>query len=159
MGATERLGREIKLGAMIETPAAVFIADRLARESDFLCIGSNDLVQYVLASDRGNERVSYLQQPLHPAILASLKIVLAAAQEAGKPLTMCGEMAAEPVCAFALLGLGVRRFSLSPAALPQLKVTLRQLSVCEAEQFIAQALTLDTAGAIEACAKTYLDRS
>lgn len=69
---------------------------------------------------------------------------------------MCGEMAAQPVCAFALLGLGIRRFSLSPAALPQLKSTLRRLSVRDAEQFMAQALTLDTAHAIEACAQTYL---
>lgn len=159
LGATDRLGRQLELGAMIETPAAVFIADRLARESDFLSIGSNDLVQYLLASDRGNERVSHLQQPLHPAVLASLNLVVMAVREARKPLTMCGEMAAQPVCAFALLGLGIRRFSLSPAALPQLKATLRQLAVRDAEQFIAQALTLDTARAIEACAETYLDRA
>ena len=156
LGADDRLRRRLELGAMIEMPAAVFIADRLARESDFLSIGSNDLVQYVLASDRGNERVSYLQQPLHPAVLASLNLVVRAAQETKKPLTMCGEMAAQPVCAFALLGLGIRRFSLSPAALPQLKSTLRRLSVRDAEQFMAQALTLDTAHAIEACAQTYL---
>ncbi|MGQ9896915.1 MAG: phosphoenolpyruvate--protein phosphotransferase [Acidobacteriota bacterium] len=158
LGAAEQLGKQLELGAMIEIPAAVFIADRLARESDFLSIGSNDLVQYMLAGDRGNERVSYLQQPLHPAILAGLNFVVRAAQEAGKPLTMCGEMATQPVCAFALLGLGIRHFSLSPTALPQLKSTLRRLSVRDAEQFIAQALNLDTAHDIEACAQTYLNR-
>ncbi|MFQ3581106.1 MAG: phosphoenolpyruvate--protein phosphotransferase [Chloracidobacterium sp.] len=149
--------KHIELGAMIETPAAVFIADRLARESDFLSIGSNDLVQYLLASDRGNERVSYLQQSLHPAVLASLKVIVAAAGAANKPLTMCGEMAAQPACAFALLGLGIRRFSLSPAALPGFKSTLRRLSARDAEQFVARALTLDTARAVEACAETYLN--
>ncbi|MCS7078616.1 MAG: phosphoenolpyruvate--protein phosphotransferase [Chloracidobacterium sp.] len=146
----------IELGAMIETPAAVLIADRLARESDFLSIGSNDLVQYLLAADRGNERVGYLQQPLHPAVLSSLNIVVAAARAANKSLTMCGEMAAQPLCALALLGLGIRRFSLSPAALPGFKTTLRRLSIRDAERFIAQALTLDTAQEIEACATTYL---
>lgn len=156
VGASGAARKRVALGAMIETPAAVFIADRLARESDFLSIGSNDLVQYLLAGDRGNERVGYLQQPLHPAVLSSLRLVVAAARAANKSLTMCGEMAAQPACALALLGLGVRRFSLSPAALPGFKATLRRLSAQDAERFIAHALTLDTAGEVEACAKTYL---
>ncbi|OYT72874.1 MAG: phosphoenolpyruvate--protein phosphotransferase [Chloracidobacterium sp. CP2_5A] len=158
LAVTGAAAQRIELGAMIEVPAAVFIADRLARESDFLSIGSNDLVQYLLACDRGNERVSYLQQPLHPAVLSSLRVIVAAARAANKPLTMCGEMAAQPACAFALLGLGIRRFSLSPAALPSLKRALRKLSAKDAEKFVAQALTLDTACAVEACAETYLER-
>ncbi len=159
LGLTGAAAKRVELGAMIEVPAAVLIADRLARESDFLSIGSNDLVQYLLASDRGNERVSYLQQPLHPAVLASFSLIVAAARAANKSLTMCGEMAAQPACAFALLGLGIRRFSLSPAALPSLKSALRNLRVKDAERFVAQALTLDTARAVEACAATYLDQS
>ncbi len=156
VGVSGTVRQQIELGVMIETPAAVLIAERLARESDFLSIGSNDLVQYLLASDRGNERVSALQQPLHPAILASLRLVVTAARSAHKVLTMCGEMAAQPACALALLGLGLRRFSLSPAALPGFKATLRRLSVREAEQFIDQALGLDTAGEVAARAEAYL---
>jgi phosphoenolpyruvate-protein phosphotransferase (PTS system enzyme I) len=140
---------EVPLGVMIEVPAAALIADRLLQEVDFLSIGTNDLIQYTLAIDRGNEAVSYLYQPLHPAILVLLRCVATAAQRVGARLAVCGEMAADPVGAVALLGLGMTEFSMNPAAIPAIKQVVRSVSLRAARAIVDDALTQGTAAEVE----------
>jgi phosphoenolpyruvate-protein phosphotransferase (PTS system enzyme I) len=149
----ERQGLEFRrdppLGVMIEVPSAALIADLLAREVDFLSIGTNDLIQYSLAVDRNNEHVSYLYQPGHPAILRMLRTVIEAAREADVELSLCGEMAADPRYAALLVGLGLRRFSVTPQAVPALKTRLRELSVPWLEQLAGRCLEACTGPEVE----------
>jgi len=137
------------LGAMIETPAAAAIADILAREVDFFSIGTNDLIQYSLAIDRGNPSVAYLYRPLHPAMLRLIKGVIDAARSAGKQVSLCGEMAADPLCAALLVGMGIHQLSMKPPAIPAVKHLLRSLSLAEARQMAREALTLSSSREIE----------
>ena len=111
---------------MIEVPAAAIIADILAREVDFFSIGTNDLIQYSLAVDRNNEHVASLYQPLHPAILRMLRFVIDSGRAAGIEVSLCGEMAADPRYALLLVGLGLRRLSMSPRQIPEVKTWLRE---------------------------------
>jgi phosphotransferase system enzyme I (PtsI) len=130
---------------MVEVPAAAIAADVLAREVDFFSIGTNDLIQYTMACDRTNEKVAYLYQPLHPAILRLIKRVIEAAHEAGKWVGMCGEMAGEPVAIPILLGLGLDEFSMNAVAIPEAKAIVRSLSLAEAKGIAANALSLASA--------------
>ena len=132
----------MSIGIMIETPAAVMIAHLLAREVDFFSIGTNDLIQYTLAVDRGNEFVAYLYDPLHPAILRALKAVCDAGVEAGIPVCICGEMAGEPLYAMALAGLGLHELSMNPACIPRVKRVLRQVSKADGERLVTKLLAL-----------------
>jgi phosphoenolpyruvate-protein phosphotransferase (PTS system enzyme I) len=131
------------LGAMIEIPAAALTADSLAQVSDFFAIGSNDLTQYTLAIDRGDEQVAELYNPLHPAVLRLLQFTTGAALRARIPVSLCGEMAGEPAYTALLIGLGLRDFSMSPARLPLVKAEIRQLDLARAnalaEQIMAQS--------------------
>ncbi|HEU4402274.1 MAG TPA: putative PEP-binding protein, partial [Candidatus Polarisedimenticolia bacterium] len=136
-------------GVMIETPSAAIIADILARESDFFSIGTNDLIQYALAIDRGNESVSYLYEPFHPAILGLIRGVAEAAARLGRRVSVCGEMAANPLSAVMLVGLGITELSMTPASIPGVKQILRSVSVAEARAIVEEALRLDTAAEIE----------
>jgi len=140
---------EVPLGVMIEVPAAALIVDRLAREADFLSLGTNDLIQYTLAVDRGSEAVSYLYQPLHPAILHLVRRVADEASRRGLRLSVCGEMAGDPVAAVALIGLGVTELSMTPAAIPAVKQVIRGVTLREARAMMVEALRLDTAGEVE----------
>lgn len=117
----------VPIGAMIEVPAAALTADRLARDADFLSVGTNDLIQYTLAIDRTDERMSGHYEPREPAVLRLLRMVAVAGRRAGRDLSVCGEMAADPLLVALLVGLGFRAFSMTPAALPVVKRSLRAI--------------------------------
>ncbi|HET7790593.1 MAG TPA: putative PEP-binding protein, partial [Gemmatimonadales bacterium] len=135
----------VPVGVMIETPAAAVLADRFAEISDFLSVGSNDLTQYTLAVDRGNARLADRFTPHDPSVLRLLKLVANAARAAGKPASVCGEMASEPISAFLLLGLGYETLSVAPPAIPAVKWVLRQVSRAQAESAASAALASRTA--------------
>ncbi len=136
--------RELPVGVMIETPAAVMLADRLAAESDFLSVGTNDLTQYTLVVDRGNARLADHFRSLHPAMVRMLHEVLQRAQRAGRQPSVCGEMASEPLSAFLLLGLGYRVLSTAPPRLPLIRWLIRQVERAGAERAARAALEADT---------------
>jgi phosphoenolpyruvate-protein phosphotransferase (PTS system enzyme I) len=140
---------KINLGAMIEVPSAAVVADSLALECDFFSIGSNDLIQYTLAVDRGNEKVAYLYEPLHPAILRLLQSTVKAAEKAGIPVTVCGEIAADPMMAIILLGMGVRELSMSAVSVPQVKRLVRGIRHSEARILAEETLTQHTISGVK----------
>ena len=149
---------DCRLGIMIEVPSAALIADVLAREVDFFSIGTNDLIQYALAVDRNNEHVSYLYRPLHPAILRMLRFVIDSAAQAGIEVSMCGEMAGDRHYAPLLLGMGLRRLSISPRSIPDVKTQIRQISLGELEGVVGKCLNLSNADEVEQCLEGYLER-
>ncbi len=134
----------MKIGVMIEIPSAVIVADQLAKEVDFFSVGTNDLIQYSLAIDRTNEHLSHLYQPLNPAILRSLKMIVTAAHSAGIEACICGEMAGDPLYLPLLLGLGFDELSMSPPSIPRVKQILRRCSLTEAVELTGKALTFAT---------------
>ncbi len=131
-----KFNEDIPLGIMIELPSAVMIADILAKEVDFFSIGTNDLIQYSLGIDRTNKYVSHLYQPLHPAIIRSLKQVVSAAHKNNIKVSVCGEMAVEPFCLPVLLGLKIDSLSVSPQVIPMVKRILRKLTVKECVEIL-----------------------
>jgi phosphoenolpyruvate-protein phosphotransferase (PTS system enzyme I) len=139
----------VRIGAMIEVPSAVFIADKLAREVDFFSLGTNDLVQYLLAVDRGNEEVADWFRSLHPAVLQSIKRTLEAAQGAGIPASVCGEMAATPVYTVVLLGLGATDFSMTSSSIPRVRRVLSEIAAADARAISAECLDCATADEVE----------
>lgn len=141
--------RELQIGIMIEVPSAAMIADLLATESDFFAIGTNDLIQYSLAIDRSNENVSHLYEPFHPALLRLIKFVIQSGKKAGIPVSMCGEMASDPLYAVALVGLGLEIFSMNPSAIPVVKNVIRSLRYKECRRIADIALQKKTAQEIE----------
>ena len=147
---------DIKVGIMIEVPAAAVIAPILAKYVDFFSIGTNDLCQYTLAVDRMNEAIGNLYQPLHPGVLRLIKGVIDASHEQGKFTGMCGELAGDPVATMILLGLGLDEFSMTASSIPLIKNILRSVSKAECEAVANHALTLDTAEEITAYAKSVL---
>jgi phosphocarrier protein FPr len=130
----------LEVGVMIEVPSAALIADRLAREADFFSIGTNDLTQYVIAAERGNERVAALADPLHPAVLALIGTTASAAAAAGRWTGVCGELAADPLAAPLLVGLGVRELSMSAPAIPHVKRAIRGTDLASARELAERAL-------------------
>jgi phosphotransferase system enzyme I (PtsI) len=140
---------ELPIGIMIEVPSAAIIADILAAEADFFAIGTNDLIQYSLAIDRSNENVSYLYEPLHPALLRLLKFIIEAGHKAGIPVSLCGEMAADPLFAVVLLGLGLEVFSMNPSSIPVIKNIVRSVRYKDCKRIAEVALTKKTAQEIE----------
>jgi len=135
----------VPIGVMVETPAAAVMADRLAEVSDFLSVGSNDLTQYTLVVDRGNARLADRFNPHDPSVLRLLKLVAEAARAAGKPASVCGEMASEPLSAFLLLGLGYDTLSVAPPALPLIKWLIRQVTTAQARSAADAALAARSA--------------
>jgi phosphotransferase system enzyme I (PtsI) len=137
--------REISIGAMIEIPSASVTSDLLAREVDFFSIGTNDLIQYALAVDRINEHVSYLYEPLHPAILRMVRMVVQSAHQAGIPIAICGEMAADPLHVLILLGMGLEEFSMNPSSIPKVKKILRMVRYEEIKGLVEKLFRFSTA--------------
>ena len=152
----KEFNKDIKVGIMIEVPAAAVISPILAKYVDFFSIGTNDLCQYTLAVDRMNEAIGSLYQPLHPGVLRLIKHVIDASHEQGKFTGMCGELASDPVATMILLGLGLDEFSMTASSIPLIKNILRSVSKAECEEVANKALTMDTAEEITAYAKSVL---
>ena len=152
----KEFNKDIKVGIMIEVPAAAVISPILAKYVDFFSIGTNDLCQYTLAVDRMNESIGSLYQPLHPGVLRLIKHVIDASHEQGKFTGMCGELASDPVATMILLGLGLDEFSMTASSIPLIKNILRSVSKAECEEVANKALTMDTAEEITAYAKSVL---
>ncbi len=146
----------IKVGIMIEVPAAAVISPILVKYVDFFSIGTNDLCQYTLAVDRMNENIGYLYQPLHPAVLRLIKTVIDASHAQGKFTGMCGEMGGDPMATMILLGLGLDEFSMTASSIPLIKNIVRSVSKAECEGIAAKALEMDTAEEITDYAKSLL---
>jgi phosphotransferase system enzyme I (PtsI) len=134
---------KLEVGIMVEIPSAAVTADLLAKEVDFFSIGTNDLIQYTLAVDRMNEHISYLYEPLHPAVLRLIKNVIDASHKAGKWTGMCGEMAGDTSATAILLGMGLDEFSMSAPSIPQVKKIIRSLTYEEAQHIAQKALSMD----------------
>ena len=139
----------LQVGVMIEVPSAAFTADLLAAESDFLTIGTNDLIQCCLAVDRTDERVSHLYEPLHPAILRLIRHIRRAAAKGKVPLSVCGEMASDPAVLALLVGMGLVQFSMTPAAIPVARRVIQEMDARELRGIAARALKLESAPEIE----------
>jgi phosphocarrier protein FPr len=148
----EREGRpyrkNMRMGVMIEVPAAVAVADRLAREASFFSIGSNDLIQYVMAADRTNSRVAPIADPFQPAVLRMIRQTIEAGRGAGIGVALCGELAADPLAAPLLLGLGLEEFSVSAPLIPELKRVISRWSMPESEGLAREALTMDSSQSV-----------
>ncbi len=140
----------VPLGAMVEIPSAALGAGLLAAEADFLSIGTNDLAQYTLAAERGNARVARLLDALHPAVLELVRRTVEAGHSAGKPVAVCGELAADPEALAVLVGLGVDELSLGGPAIPRMKAAIRSLHAGECEALAERALRLEGAEAVRA---------
>jgi phosphotransferase system enzyme I (PtsI) len=135
---------DLALGCMIEIPSAVLICDVLARECDFLSIGTNDLVQYTLGIDRSHPSMSDLCYPAHPSVIRMIKMVVTEAKRHGKEVTVCGEIASNPLFIPLLLGLGIRELSCTPRYIPLVKRAIRQNLLLEALQLAEKVLSLET---------------
>jgi phosphoenolpyruvate-protein phosphotransferase len=141
-------GENMPLGVMLEVPAAALCVDALLDEIDFVSIGSNDLIQYVMAADRDNPKVAHLCEPFSPAILRLLDQVIGSCNNRGMPVTLCGEMAGRPRCFLPLFGMGLRRFSMSPALVPPLKEVVRRTTLPTAQAIAQRVLRMNTFGEI-----------
>jgi phosphotransferase system enzyme I (PtsI) len=149
---------ETDIGMMLEVPAAAISVDTLLHAVDFVSIGSNDLVQYLMAADRDNPKVSHLCQPLAPPVLRVLTRVVEACVRADKPLTLCGEMAAQPRAFVLLVGMGLRSFSMSPAFIPSMKDLASHVTVEQARELLHRVLQLRTTHRIKRFMRDQLTR-
>jgi phosphotransferase system enzyme I (PtsI) len=153
-----RFNDDMEVGAMIEIPSAALTCDLLAKEVDFFSIGTNDLIQYSLAIDRANEKIAYLYKPSHPAVIRLIKNIIDAGHMEKIWVGMCGEMAAELGFVLILLGLGLDEFSMSPAAVPEMKYIIRSVSFKEAREIAEKALSFSTAEEVENFANQNIKR-
>jgi len=140
---------QIELGIMVEVPSIVHLVSRIVREVDFLSIGTNDLIQYILAVDRGNPKVAELYEPLHPAVLAALGIIVEGAKREGKRVGMCGEMAGDPLYTLVLLGMGLEEFSMGSLFIPVVKKIIRSVTYRQAKATAQIVMQMDTVGEIK----------
>ncbi len=151
--AGHAVAENVPVGAMVEVPSAAVMADLLAREAEFLSIGTNDLVQYALAVDRSNQDLAYLASPLEPAIIRLISGVIAAARQSDRPVAVCGAMASDPLAALLLLGMGLRELSMEASSLGEVKEALARVTVAEAEAVALAAASADSADRVETLLK------
>jgi len=144
------------VGVMIEVPSAAMTADLLAKHVDFLSIGTNDLIQYALAIDRGNEHVAYLYEPLHPAVLRLIRSVTEAGRAQGVPVAVCGEMAGDELDTLVLLGLGVQELSMHARSIPRIKRLISHAALSEARDLVEEVLALGTADEVHSAVQQYM---
>src|SRR4051812_9005878 len=149
LGEGKPVAEKIPVGIMVETPAAALSADRLARECDFFSIGTNDLIQYSLAIDRGNRDVAYLYRPLHLGVLRLIQASVEGARAANIECAMCGEMAGDPAYALVLLALGLDQLSMNPADIPPVKRVIRSTTLCDAKKLLEAAMAFSAHDEIE----------
>jgi phosphotransferase system enzyme I (PtsI) len=154
--ARYKIDPDLEIGIMVETPSAVALAGALAREVDFFSIGTNDLIQYTMAVDRGNTKISYLYQHLHPSIIRFLKMTVDAAKKSNIPTAICGEMCADPLATVVLLGLGIDEFSCSPNRMPEVKKIVRSVTYDECKTIVKKILQYSTTEKIEAHVESFL---
>jgi phosphotransferase system enzyme I (PtsI) len=148
--------KKTTIGVMIEVPSAAIMADAMAKEVDFFSIGTNDLIQYTMAIDRGNPSVAHLYNALHPAVIRLLKLVADAGRLNEVPVFMCGEMASDPLFIPILLGMGIKELSTNPQSIPMVKNAIRTLDIVETHDFVAKVLKLTCTEQIEELVhKTY----
>ncbi len=147
----------MEIGAMIEVPAAAVIADQLAQEVDYFSIGTNDLIQYSLAIDRSNERVTYLYEPLHPAVLRLIKSIVDQAHKAKIRVAMCGEMAGDPLCCLILLGMQLDELSMNHLAIPRIKRIIQQSTLSESKKLLTQAMSYNNAFDVRSYVQDYMN--
>jgi phosphotransferase system enzyme I (PtsI) len=160
MDRLRRQGREfladVPIGVMIEVPSAMMTADVLARECDFFSVGTNDLMQYLLAADRTNEQVDHLFSPFQPAVLRALHRITAAAEAEGLPISLCGEIAGEVSCTPFFLALGFEQLSLNASAIPRVKRAVRELNFSDCRELLDAALQCDSQAAVHALTLAFL---
>lgn len=137
--------RDVPVGMMVETPASVMMIDHFVEEVDFLSIGTNDLIQYTLAVDRSNKDVVALYNPADPAVLKLIQMSLVAAERKGVPISMCGQMSGSPLYTMLLLGMGLRRFSVTPSAIPEVKNICRNVTIAECQAIAARVMGMENA--------------
>jgi phosphotransferase system enzyme I (PtsI) len=147
----------VPIGIMIEVPAAAFTSDILAKKVSFFSIGTNDLIQYLIAVDRENERIAYLYEPFHPGVLRLIKMVVDNAHSNGIPVGMCGEMAGDPYAAVILLGLGLDEYSMSAIGIPEIKRIIRSVTIAEAEELVGTIMEMKSYKEIDACVKSWME--
>ena len=150
--------QEIPVGIMIEVPSAALTADALAKKADFFSIGTNDLIQYTMAVDRGNEQVAYLYEPFHPGLLRLIRMTIESGHAEGIPVAMCGEMAGDPRATVVLLGLGLDQFSMSAVGVPEVKRIIRSTSLAEAEELAGSIMEMRSAAEIDEFVRRYMNR-
>jgi phosphoenolpyruvate-protein phosphotransferase (PTS system enzyme I) len=148
---------DIPMGIMIEVPSAALTSDILAARSDFFSIGTNDLIQYTLAVDRGNEKVAYLYEPFHPGVLHLIRLTIENAHAHGIPVGMCGELAGDPLATVVLLGLGLDSFSMGPINIPLIKRIVRSVSSLDAEAFVRTLMPLGSGTEIEQAVRRWME--
>ncbi len=148
---------EIPIGIMIEVPSAALTSDILAKWVQFFSIGTNDLIQYTIAVDRGNEKTAYLYEPFHPGVLRLIRMVVENAHAQGIPVGMCGEMASDPLASVILLGLGLDEYSMSPSSIPEVKRILRSVSVPQARQLVETIMEMRASREIDEYVKEWME--
>jgi phosphotransferase system enzyme I (PtsI) len=147
----------VPVGIMIEVPSAAFTSDILARKVSFFSIGTNDLIQYMIAVDRENERIAYLYEPFHPGVLRLIKMVVDNAHSNGIPVGMCGEMAGDPYAAVILLGLGLDEYSMSAIGIPTIKRIIRSVTITEAEELVGTIMEMKSSRDIDEYVRTWME--
>jgi phosphotransferase system enzyme I (PtsI) len=151
--------RDIKVGMMVEVPSVVMMMDHFVEEVDFFSIGTNDLIQYVLAVDRSNKDVAGLYTASDPSVLRMINIAVKAARENEVPISMCGQMCGNPMYTMLLLGMGLRSMSVTPAAIPEIKQVCRRVSIAACERVAERALKMESARDVRAFLKEELSKA